>query len=53
MPEIKVTMVRLLPETNGCENFKTTPAGSVTAVPSISGKHNVQSVSHFLKNLVF
>jgi len=53
MPEIRVTTVRLLPETNGCENFKMMSAQSVTAVSSISGKHNVQHVSHFLKILVF
>jgi len=52
MPEIGVTTVRLLPETNRYENLKIMSAGSVTAVSSISGKHNVQHVSYFLKIVV-
>jgi len=49
MPKIKVTNVRLLPETNGRENFKTMYAGPVTAVSSNSRKHNVQRVESFLQ----
>jgi hypothetical protein len=43
MPEILVTIQRLLPETTGCGNFKTTSVGSITAVASISGKQNINT----------
>jgi len=53
MPKITVTLQHLLPESTGCGDFKTMLVGSVTAVPAVSGKQNIQHVSRFLRNMVW